>query len=104
VERIAAVFNIASGQFKFLRELVQKVVVLPSSDGKTAELTVHGRLAAILASIKAVDEHTAQKRGAFHAEYTRRVKARDFRATEEKLDFVARSMLPWRKRKPNGAG
>ncbi|QGG93288.1 hypothetical protein GH983_22325 (plasmid) [Agrobacterium sp. MA01] len=80
--------DVAAGQFNFLRELVQKVVVLPSTDGKTAELTVHGRLAAILASIKAIDEHTAQKRGAFHAEFTRRVKAREFRTTEEKLDIL----------------
>ncbi|MDZ7873288.1 MAG: hypothetical protein U5N27_09125 [Rhizobium sp.] len=65
--------------------------MLPSPDGKTVKLTVHGRLAAILASIKAVNEHTAQKRGAFHADYARRVKAREFRSTEEKLDFVARS-------------
>lgn len=64
--------------------------MLPSPDGKTAKLTVHGRLAAILAAIKAVDEHTAQKRSALHAEYARRVKAREFRSTEEKLDFVTR--------------
>jgi len=30
--------------FNFLRELVQKVVIAPSADGKSAELTIHGRL------------------------------------------------------------
>ena len=32
------------------RQLVQKVVIAPSADGKSADLTLHGRLAAILAA------------------------------------------------------
>ncbi|TRL35322.1 hypothetical protein, partial [Rhizobium straminoryzae] len=38
--------------FNFLRELVQKVVIAPSADGKSAELTIHGRLAGVLASMQ----------------------------------------------------
>ena len=37
--------------FNVVRELVQKVVVTPSPDGKSADLTIHGRLATILASM-----------------------------------------------------
>ena len=35
------------------RQLVQKVVIAPSANGKTAELIIHGRLAAILAAQEA---------------------------------------------------
>jgi len=42
------------GHFNLMRELVQKVVIAPSPDGKSADLTIHGRLASILASMKAL--------------------------------------------------
>ncbi|KQQ54197.1 hypothetical protein ASF69_19900 [Rhizobium sp. Leaf311] len=39
--------------FNFLRQLVQKVVISPTSDGKSTELTIYGQLAAIRAFMQA---------------------------------------------------
>ncbi|WP_141471819.1 MULTISPECIES: hypothetical protein [Sinorhizobium] len=44
------------------RQLVQKVVIAPSADGKSAELTIHGRLAAILAAQEAWREVSRELR------------------------------------------
>lgn len=62
------------GHFNVLRELVQKVVVAPSPDGKSTDLTIHGRLATILASMKAFQDYSAGMRADFTNDYARRVK------------------------------
>ncbi len=50
------------GHFNVVRELVQKVVIASSPDGKSADLTIHGRLATILASMKAFQDYSAGMR------------------------------------------
>lgn len=54
------------------RQLVQKVVIAPSEDGKTAELTIHGRLAAILAAQEAWCEVSRELRVEQSAEFSRK--------------------------------
>ena len=76
--------------FNFVRELVQKVVIVPSADGKAAELTIVGRLASILASMQAFQEYSAGLRQRHHDEYTRRAKAGEFSNLQERLDFQKR--------------
>ncbi len=61
-------------QFNIVRELVQKVVVAPSPDGKSADLTIHGRLATIRASMKAFHEHSKAMRADFVDDYAQRLK------------------------------
>ena len=78
------------GHFNLVRELVQKVVIAPSPDGKTADLTIHGRLASILASMKAFQDYSKAMRADFTDDYARRVRAGAFKSQKEKLDFVAR--------------
>lgn len=76
--------------FNFIRELVQKVIIVPSADGKAAELTIVGRLASILASMRAFQDYSAGLRQRHHDEYTRRAKASEFDNLQERLDFQAR--------------
>ncbi|MCP8897430.1 hypothetical protein KYK29_21095 [Shinella daejeonensis] len=78
------------GHFNIVRELVQKVVIAPSPDGKSADLTIHGRLATILASMKAFHEHSKAMRADFTDDYARRVRASAFKSQKEKIDFQAR--------------
>ncbi|MBW9064961.1 hypothetical protein JNB71_16785 [Rhizobium herbae] len=54
------------------RQLVQKVVIAPSADGKSAELTIHGRLAAILAAQEAWREVSRELRSEQSAEFVRK--------------------------------
>ncbi len=76
--------------FNFIRELVQKVVIVPSADGKAAKLTIIGRLASILASMQAFQEYSAGIRQKHHDEFVSRVKSGGFANQQEKLDFHAR--------------
>ncbi len=73
----------------FVRELVQKVLIVPSADGKAAELTIVGRLASILASMQAFQDYSAGLRQRHHDEYTRRAKSGEFTNLQERLDFQA---------------
>ncbi|WP_343203393.1 recombinase family protein [Hoeflea sp.] len=57
--------------FNFLRELIQKVVIAPSADGKSADLTIHGRLALILASMAAFQDYSAGLREQHKNDYAR---------------------------------
>ena len=75
--------------FNFIIELVQKVLIRPSADGKSADLTIVGRLASILASMQAFQEHSAGLRDRHRNEYARRVRACEFRDSNEKLEFLA---------------
>ena len=76
--------------FNFLRELVQKVVIAPSADSKSADLTIHGRLAGVLASMQAFQEHSAGSRERHKNDFARRVRAGDFVNNPEKLAFLDR--------------
>lgn len=70
-------------QFNIVRELVQKVIVAPSPDGKSADLTIHGRLATILGSMKALHEHSKAMRADFVDDYVRRVKDGELKGQKE---------------------
>ena len=76
--------------FNFIRELVQKVLVSPSADGKSPDLTIVGRLASILASMQAFQDYSTGLREQHKNEYARRVRAGSFNEINEKLDFLAR--------------
>ena len=65
-------------------------VVTPSPDGKSADLTIHGRLATILASMKAFHEHSKAMRADFIDDYAQRLKDGELKGQKAKLDFVAR--------------
>jgi hypothetical protein len=68
--------------FNFVRELVQKVLIEPAADGKSADLTIVGRLASILASMQAFQEYSAGLRERHTNAYARRVRAGGFRITK----------------------
>lgn len=76
--------------FNFLRQLVQKLVIAPSSDGKTADLTIHGHLAAVLASMQAFQEYSAGLTGWHRNEFARRVRVGEFKDQTEKLAYLDR--------------
>lgn len=61
--------------FYFLRQLVQKVVISPTSDGKSTELTIYGQLAAIRASMQAFQEYSAGLTERHRNEFARWVRA-----------------------------
>ncbi len=76
--------------FNFLRELVQKVVIAPSVDGKSAELTIHGRLAGVIASMQAFQDYSAGLREQHANEFARRLRAGEFRDRAEKMAYLSR--------------
>ncbi|MCM2477762.1 hypothetical protein HGO38_30405 [Rhizobium sp. CG5] len=76
--------------FNFIRELVQKVLVSPSADGKSPDLTIVGRLASILASMQAFHDYSAGSREQHKNEFARRVRASAFNNINEKLEFQNR--------------
>ena len=79
-----------AGYGQFVRSLVQKVVIAPSPDIRRAELTIHGRLASILASMEAFQDYSAGTRAEHKNEYARRVRAGGFRDSRDKLDYLNR--------------
>ena len=81
--------------FNFLRELVQKVVIAPSADGASADLTNRGRLASILASMAAFQDYSAGIREEHKNGNARRVRAGGFRDVKKRLDFLDRFRGPW---------
>ena len=72
------------------RKLVQKVVIAPSVDGKSAELTIHGRLAAILAAQEAWREVSRELRNQQSAEFVRKRSAGEFKSLADKTKFLRR--------------
>jgi hypothetical protein len=44
--------------FNFIRQIVQKVLIEPAADGKSADLSIVGSLSAILASMQAFQEYS----------------------------------------------
>ncbi|WP_202033818.1 recombinase family protein [Agrobacterium larrymoorei] len=76
--------------FSFLRQLVQKVVISPSSDGKSTELTIYGQLAAIRASMQAFQEYSAGLTERHRNEFARRIRAGEFKNQSEKLAYLER--------------
>ncbi|MFB0690285.1 recombinase family protein [Agrobacterium pusense] len=61
-----------------------------SSDGKAAELSIIGRLASILASMRAFQEYSAGLREQRANEFARRVRADEFKDRAEKMDYLHR--------------
>ncbi|MCD4660388.1 MAG: recombinase family protein [Agrobacterium sp.] len=76
--------------FNFVRQLVQKVVIAPSADGKSADLTIHGHLAAVLASMQAFQEYSAGLTERHRNDFARRVRAGEFNDQSEKLAYLER--------------
>jgi len=76
--------------FNFLRQLIQKVVIAPSADLKSADLTIHGHLAAVLASMHAFQEYSASLTERHRNEFARRVRAGEFNNLSEKLAYLER--------------
>ena len=72
------------------RQLVQKVVIAPSSGGKTAELTIHGRLAAILAAQEAWREVSCDLRHQQSSQFARIRFAGEFKSLADKTKFLHR--------------
>ena len=76
--------------FSILRQLVQKVVISPSSDGKSTELTIYGQLAAIRASMHAFQAYGAGHTERHRNEFARRVRAGEFNNQSEELAYLER--------------
>jgi hypothetical protein len=76
--------------FDFLRSLVQKIIITPSSDGKAAELSIIGRLASILASMRAFQDYSAGIKERHRNEFARRVRAGEFKDRAEKMSYLHR--------------
>ncbi|WP_430246043.1 recombinase family protein [Neorhizobium sp. DAR64861/K0K2] len=72
------------------RQLVQKVVIAPSSGGKTAELTIHGRLAAILAAQEAWREVSCDLRHQQSSQFARIRFAGEFKSLADRTKFLHR--------------
>ncbi len=61
------------------RQIIRKVVITPSKDGKSADLTIHGRVAAILAAQKAWRDVSRDLRDQQSAEFARRLAVGEFK-------------------------
>lgn len=72
------------------RQLLQKVVISPSADGKSADLSIHGRLAAILAAQEAWREASRELRDQQSAEFVGKRSAGAFKSVAEKTNFFLR--------------
>ncbi|WP_132662118.1 hypothetical protein [Rhizobium azibense] len=79
-----------TGYGQFVRSLVQKVVIAPSPDNRRADLTIHGRLASILASMEAIQDYSARMREHYHRDYSTRVKAGEFSDVKGKAYYLSR--------------
>ena len=67
---------------------MQKVVIAPSADGKSAELTIHGRLAAILAAQEAWRDVSRELRSEQSAEFGRKSSAGEFKSLADRTKFL----------------
>ncbi len=76
--------------FNFLRQLIQKAVISPTSDGKSTELTIYGQLAAIRASMQAAQEYSAGLTERHRNEFARRVRAGEFDNQCEMVAYLER--------------
>ncbi|MFS2324265.1 hypothetical protein U2P60_02365 [Brucella sp. H1_1004] len=70
--------------------MVQKVVIAPSPDCKSADLTIHGHLAAVLASMQAFQEYSTGLKERHRNDFARRVRAGEFNNQSEKLAYLER--------------
>ena len=77
-----------------MRELFQKVVVAPSLDGKSADLTIHGRLASILASMKAFQDYSKALHADFVDDYAQRLEAGVLKGQKEGEDCLCSPRPP----------
>ena len=73
-----------------MRRIIVKVVIEPSPSGKSAELSIHGHLAAILAAQEAWQEASQGLRREHANEFGRRRKAGEFRTFQEKVAYLNR--------------
>ena len=72
------------------RQMIQKVVIAPAKDGKSADLTIHGRLAAILAAQEAWREVSRELRQQQSADFVRRRNAGGIKSVAAKMKFAQR--------------
>ena len=79
-----------AGYGQFVRSLVQKVVIAPSPDNRRADLTIHGRLASILASMEAFQDYSARMRDHYQRDYSNRVKADEFSDVKGRAFYLSR--------------
>ncbi|TPP06835.1 hypothetical protein, partial [Rhizobium glycinendophyticum] len=77
--------------FNFLRSLVQKIIITPSSYGKAAELSIIGLLATILALMRAFEEYSAGIKERHRNAFVRRFRAGEFKAMVDQ-DVLARQL------------
>ena len=73
--------------FNMAREMIQKVVINPSPDNTRAELTIHGRLATIMASMAAWEEHSKIYYHEAKEEYLILLAQGKFKCIKEKIAF-----------------
>lgn len=74
----------------FMRRIVSKVVVEPSADGKSADLSIHGHLAAIMAAQQAWQEASRELREQHSAEFVRKRAAGEFKTVQENVKYLNR--------------
>ncbi|MBY3102852.1 recombinase family protein [Rhizobium laguerreae] len=72
------------------RQLLQKVVISPSADGKSADLSIHGRLAGILSAQEAWREASRELRDQQSAQFVRMRSAGAFKSVADKTKFLLR--------------
>ena len=73
-----------------MRRIISKVVVEPSADGKSADLSIHGHLAAIMAAQEAWQEASRELREQHSAEFVRKRAAGEFKSVQEKVKYLNR--------------
>ena len=73
-----------------MRRIISKVVVEPSADGKSADLAIHGHLAAIMAAQEAWQEASRELREQHSAEFVRKRAAGEFKTVQEKVRYLNR--------------
>ncbi len=74
----------------FMRRIISKVVVEPSADGKSADLAIHGHLAAIMAAQEAWQQASRELREQHSAEFVRKRAAGEFKTVQEKVKYLNR--------------
>nr|CAD6595657.1 recombinase family protein [Rhizobium sp. Khangiran2] len=72
------------------REIGSQVTIAPSADGRSPDLTIYGRLAAVLASMQAFQEYTTSLRAQHTNEHARRVWTGESEEQSEKLAYLNR--------------